>query len=213
MGREEASRGVARDFWGGWHVRVHVPTHELREGGRRPAWTAQTEPDTVGRRFPLIVFGRFPEKQAAAGPQLLPLLTEPFVAAAELALTDGDKVTSAADFQKHIGPMQSAVIASDGVEGAYDTWSHGTSLSVLWTTIDGDPHSPAPLLALKSIHEAVAPFSHQENASTPLGLRFPLGGGGAGVASFGSMSCVASPTGARRRRPASGHSTIVRPVS
>ena len=168
---------------GGTYAFTFRPMSSEREGGVLLGLLKPSR-DTVGRRFPLIVFGRFPEKQAAAGPQLLPLLTEPCVAAAESALADGDKVTSGADFQKHIGPMQSAVIASDGVEGAYDTWSHGTSLSVLWTTIYGDPHSPAPLLALKSIHEAVAPFSHQENATTPLGLRFPLGGGGAGVASF-----------------------------
>jgi type VI secretion system ImpM family protein len=146
--------------------------------------TLKPSHDSVGRRFPTIIFGRLPEKKTSAAPHLMPLLLEPFASAGRRVMTDGESATSAADLQKHIDPLQAALAAIDVVDGAYDTWSHGTAASDFWATIYGDERSTAPLVALKSIHEAVAPFANQENGTTTLGIRLPLGSGGAGTAAF-----------------------------
>jgi type VI secretion system protein ImpM len=140
--------------------------------------------DSVGRKFPLVLFGRYPEKQAAAAPHLLPLLFEPFAIAAKRAMQEGEKATSASDFQKHLDPLHAPLPGLDHVEGRYDIWSYGTSLNAFWLMIYGDEQSLAPLHALKSIREAVAPFSHQENSTTQVGVRLPLGGGGIAAAAF-----------------------------
>jgi len=55
---------------------------------------------------------------------------------------------------------------------------------VAWGSIYGDPESEAGLVALRSIREAIGPFVDQENPTTPLSLRLPLGGGGVAAAAF-----------------------------
>ncbi len=140
--------------------------------------------DSVGRKFPLVVFVRLPERPPATVPHLMPLVLQDFFTAASQASMDGDSTTSASEYQKRLSTMTPPALALDATGDSYDLWSYGTSLSELWTTIYGDPRSEAPLAALRAIRDALAPFAGQEYTLTPLSVRLPLGSGGASAAAF-----------------------------
>jgi type VI secretion system ImpM family protein len=139
--------------------------------------------DAVGRRFPLVVFGRVPDRQFVAAPHLMPLLLESFAGAARTMMAHGEEAKAASELGTHV-LAQFSLPPMETVEEPYDVWSHGTSLSVLWTMIYGDARSLSPLYALKSIHEVLGPSPARENTSTPLGLRLPIGDGGLAAAAF-----------------------------
>ncbi len=140
--------------------------------------------DSVGRKFPLVVFAQLPEQRVAALPHLLPLLLGDFLEAATVAAMDVDGVTSASQYQERIQRIAPPVLDGDRASYEYDAWARGTYVSGAWSAIYGDSESEAPLLALKLIREAIGPFIDQENPTTPLSVRLPLGGGGVAAAAF-----------------------------
>ncbi len=151
---------------------------ELLAGVLRPS------KDSIGRKFPLVVFVRIPEKPAAAGPHLLPLLLQEFFTATSQASLDGDTTANATDYQKRLSTITSPTVAFDTGGEAYDQWSYATSVGELWTSIYGDPEADSPLAAIQAIREAVAPFAGQESTTTLLSVRLPLGTAGAAAAAF-----------------------------
>jgi type VI secretion system protein ImpM len=140
--------------------------------------------DSVGRKFPLVVFAQIPEQRAAVMPHVLPLLLGDFLEAATEAVLQVEGITSASQYQERIQRIAPPVLDGDRASYEYDSWARGTYVSVAWGAIYGDSESESGLVALRSIREAIAPFVDQENPTTPLSLRLPLGSGGVAAAAF-----------------------------
>ena len=140
--------------------------------------------DSVGRKFPLTVFAQIPERSVIGAPHVLPLMLGDFLEAATAAALAGDTMTSASQYQERIVQVAAPYMDPEPASNDYDRWLQSTYLPVAWASIYGDSESEAPLIALKSIREAISPFVDQENLSTPLSLRLPLGSGGVAAASF-----------------------------
>lgn len=145
--------------------------------------------DRVGRRFPLTVYASLDEPWCSRVPHLLPLLLRDVLVSAMHVLSSADSAEDASFFEDAIKPaLQPAVrsldAAATSAEHAYTNWSRTTLLRFAWSALFDEPESDAPLVALKEIRESLAPFAQQENLSTPLGLRLPLGAGGADLVAF-----------------------------
>jgi type VI secretion system protein ImpM len=138
--------------------------------------------DSVGRRFPLVVFAQIAERDVAACPHLLPLVLGDFLEAATSAMTDASTVTSASEYQERIGRVALPYLNTDAAAADYDRWARSTPVSAAWRAIYGSGESDAPLGALKSIREALAPFGERENLTTPLAVRLRLGSAGIAAA-------------------------------
>jgi type VI secretion system protein ImpM len=137
--------------------------------------------DSVGRRFPIVVFARLPEKVVASWPHLLPLLLGDFSdGAAKVALGGEDSAT----LTELVNGLALPHLEPDGADHEYTRWARGTHMGTAWTSIYGHPDSDAPLKALHTIREAVAPIIDHESPTTPISVKLPLGTGGAAAAAF-----------------------------
>jgi len=140
--------------------------------------------DSVGRRFPLVVYAQCLPRATAPWPHVLPMALGDFLDAAATLLFEADSVTGIADMQAALVRMQPPqVTAGDRNAQEYDAWAAGTPLGHAWNVVYGGDPMSAPR-AVHTIIEAVEPFRGQELAATKLGLRLPLGPGGVAAATF-----------------------------
>ncbi len=140
--------------------------------------------DSVGRKFPLVVFAQIGERDVSPYPHLLPLLLGDFLESATAASVDANAVTSASEYQERIARVALPSVYTDAVATEYDAWTRSTPVSVAWAAIYGSAESDAPLGALKAIREALGPFGERENLTTPLAVRLRLGSAGIAAAVF-----------------------------
>lgn len=161
------------------HAFVYRPP--VRDGGLLVG-VLKPSHDSVGRKFPLVVFAQIPERDVSPYPHLLPLLLGDFLEAATAATVDAGAVTSASEYQERIGRVTLPFLNTDGAAAEYDAWARSTKVGAAWAAIYGSADSDAPLGALKSIREALAPFGERENLTTPLAVRLRLGSAGIAAA-------------------------------
>ncbi len=140
--------------------------------------------DSVGRKFPLVVFAQVPEREVVSSPHLLPLVLGDFLEAATLGMTDATALTSATEYAERMARIALPALGTDGAAAEYDAWASSTQVRVAWGAIYGNADSDAPLSTLKSIRDALSPFGERENLATPLSVRLRLGSAGIAAAVF-----------------------------
>lgn len=141
--------------------------------------------DAVGRKFPLVIGAAIPQALLAPSPHLMPLVLGDFFEQATAALLSADGVGSLLEFESHVGAVAPPRLEfADRSNDDYNQWAFTASLWSAWSTIYRTHNSPAPVHALYTINECLAPFRGVEPSTTPLSLRVPLGTGGIAAAVF-----------------------------
>jgi type VI secretion system protein ImpM len=140
--------------------------------------------DSVGRRFPLVVYAPAIPRGNVPWPHVLPIALGDFLDAAANLLIEADAVTGIADMQQALRNVPFPSLAGgEPASQEYETWSSSTLLAHAWSVVYGGESTSAPR-AIHTISEAVAPFRGVEWAATKLGLRLPLGPGGIAASVF-----------------------------
>jgi type VI secretion system protein ImpM len=140
--------------------------------------------DSVGRRFPLVVYAPTIPRSSAPWPHVLPIALGDFLDAAANLLIQADSMTGIGDMQaalRHVA--YPSLSAGDQAAQEYDAWASATLLTQAWSVVYGGEVSSAAR-AMHTITEAIAPFRGVEGPATKLGLRLPLGPGGIAAATF-----------------------------
>jgi len=141
--------------------------------------------DSVGRRFPLVVYATALPRASVPWPHILPIALGDFFDAAATMLMEADTVTGIADMQAALTRVIPPRLADANLSAQeYDAWASGTLLAHAWSVVYGDAQGMSVARAVHTIAEAVAPFRGEEGPSTKLGLRLPLGQGGIAAAAF-----------------------------
>lgn len=141
--------------------------------------------DAVGRKFPLVVFSPVLERLVAGGPHLMPLALGDFLERATDVVLEAERMTSQQQLEARVAQLpppqfdQAAMTTRE-----YENWTRMTYVANAWLAIYGEPNSARPIHAIHTIIEALGPFRGQENPSTPLSVRLPLGVGGGAAAAF-----------------------------
>lgn len=140
--------------------------------------------DSVGRRFPLVVYAPVVPRSTSPWPHVLPIALGDFLDAAANLLIQADTVTGIGEMQQVLRYIAYPNLSSgDQAAQEYDGWASGTPLVHAWNVVYGGEVMSAPR-AIHTITEAVAPFRGVEFPATKLGLRLPLGPGGIAAATF-----------------------------
>ena len=163
--------------------------------------------DSVGRRFPLVVYAPTIPRSNAPWPHVLPIALGDFLDAAANLLIQADSMTGIGDMQaalRHVAYPN--LSAGDQAAQEYDAWASATLLTQAWSVVYGGEVTSAAR-AMHTITEAIASFRGVEGPATKLGLRLPLGPGGIAAATSGSTRTAVSPAPPTRCAPASGAST------
>ena len=141
--------------------------------------------DSVGRRFPLVVYSSALPRPSVPWPHVLPIALGDFFDAAATLLIEADAVTGVADMQEALRRVPMPQLAdADRSAQEYDAWAAATLLTHAWSVVYGGGEGESVPRAVHTISEAVAPFRGEEAPATKLGLRLPLGQGGIAAASF-----------------------------
>jgi type VI secretion system protein ImpM len=141
--------------------------------------------DSVGRRFPLVVYAPALARTNVPWPHILPMAFGDFLDGAATLLLQADAVTGTADMVnllRNVPPPHTG----DGDRNAhdYDSWAASTLLVHAWNVVYGGEQMLSAPRAVQTISEAVFPFRGEEAPATKLGLRLPLGPGGMAAAAF-----------------------------
>jgi type VI secretion system protein ImpM len=141
--------------------------------------------DSVGRRFPLVVYAQALARTSVPWPHVLPMVFGDFLDAAATLLLEADAVTGIADMQAALRSVPFPHVGdADRTAQEYDAWAASTPLAHAWNVVYGGESAMSVPRALHTISEAVAPFRGEEAPATKLGLRLPLGPGGIAAAAF-----------------------------
>ncbi|MEI7893895.1 MAG: type VI secretion system-associated protein TagF, partial [Myxococcales bacterium] len=140
--------------------------------------------DAVGRKFPFAVYASVPERALAAAPHVVPIALGAFLDAATRVLLDGEHC-GAADTNAAVGSLEPPRLEDAGdAAREYEHWTRSNWVGAVWSAIFGNASPPQALFVLQTMLDAVAPFRGQEQPSTKLALRLPLGPAGAAAAAF-----------------------------
>ena len=141
--------------------------------------------DSVGRRFPITIFDAWSDRSVVRSPHVLPILAGNFLDQVTDALFASEFVGARGDMQAllaNIAPLTLDSVQSD--VAAYDEWARRATLEQAWGVVFGGDTSLAPVRAIHTIVEALAPFRGQQSLSTKVGIKLPLGRGGSAAAAF-----------------------------
>lgn len=168
-----------------------MPRTKLAPGMSPAVLTGIVKPsnDSVGRKFPLVVFAPVLERTICAAPHLMPLALGDFLERATDVVLEAEHLGSAAELEARVQrvppPMFDQAAATTR---EYESWTRMTYVPNAWNAIYGpataEAGSARPLHAIHTIIEALAPFRGQESPATPLSVRLPLGVGGGAAAAF-----------------------------
>jgi type VI secretion system protein ImpM len=141
--------------------------------------------DSVGRRFPLVVYAPALPRAQLPWPHVLPIALGDFFDGAATLLMEADTVTGIADMQVALRRVPLPHLGdADRNAKEYDAWAASTPLGHAWNVVYGSDQSLSVPRAIHTLWEAVAPFRGMEAPATKLGLRLPLGPGGIAAAAF-----------------------------
>ncbi|HEX3343182.1 MAG TPA: type VI secretion system-associated protein TagF, partial [Polyangiaceae bacterium] len=155
------------------------PTRETLVGVIKPSV------DSVGRRFPLVVYATALPRPNVPWPHVLPIALGDFFDAAATLLMEADNVTGIADMQAALTRLMPPRLAdADRSAQEYEAWAGTTLLTHAFNVVYGEEQAMSVPRALHTILEAIGPFRGEESPATKLGLRLPLGRGGIAAAAF-----------------------------
>ena len=140
--------------------------------------------DAVGRHFPISVYVSAASSTLHDKPQILPLsFGDVLQYAADAVLTAH---VQQAVLGLEVALNQGSVVLSnvDTDASEYAAWRETTPLVTAFDAISGASGRGSAAQILHTICEAIGPFRGQETPKTPLSVRVPLGGSGAGAAAF-----------------------------
>jgi type VI secretion system ImpM family protein len=139
--------------------------------------------DAVGRKFPITICTVIDASSVVAQPHLMPLVLGDFLEQATAAQVDHARnqgeLTQAISYVRDVDLSQLGYATQE-----YQQWVSSTSILSALAAIYGHGGQGTVVHALHTIAEAVAAFRGQENPTTPLSLRLPLGSGGPAAAVF-----------------------------
>jgi type VI secretion system protein ImpM len=142
--------------------------------------------DAVGRSFPRMVYAPVVSSRGEiAWPHVLPIALGEFFDAAAAALHGAALVTSQPellDVLARVRPPRVDHVDTEAHE--YAAWTASARLEQALSVVFGPERDRLAPRALHVIAEAVAPFRGEPAPATTLGLRLPLGSGGAAAAAF-----------------------------
>lgn len=151
--------------------------------GRVAVGVIRPSRDAVGRKFPVVICSVVDATPLLAQPHLMPLVLGDFLEAATAAQVDHARTQG--DLGQAIAYVRDVDLSQlAGAANEYQQWVSMTSISSALAAIYGQGGQGTVVHALHTIGEAVAAFRGQENPTTPLSLRLPLGSGGPAAAVF-----------------------------
>jgi type VI secretion system protein ImpM len=154
--------------------------------------------DQVGRQFPIVVFGEVCLRDEIDQASVLPLAAGDFLERAYPLIVNSEHI---ADPRAALAGLLPGVAEGLGsAESEFDVWKENTPISTVASALFPLFGSDAWRGALWMIIEATRPFRGQENPSTPLGLKLPLGSAGVGGVVFW-LSLVRRAMGWKRTVP------------
>ena len=156
-----------------------APSGNVLVGAVRPST------DAVGRNFPISAYVELPDVGLSDKPQVLPLaLGDLWQHAADAILTD-NVLAAVSDLEAALvsGSLAPLSTLTDDAR-QYADWARATHLSLALEAVFGSNARACAIQAVHTIHEAILPFRGREQPKTPLSVRVPLGGSGAGAAAF-----------------------------
>lgn len=169
--RQEFEEGVQKGFL------FPASSDTLLAGVLASSW------DAVGRRFPFVVYTAFDSESIMLAPHAVPLLLGPFLHGAGeevLRLQSEQAELSTALAHLEVPDLSNLSAHQDG----YTAWTQGETIANAGAAIFGEDWLDPFAYALYITWEAIRPFRGQESPPTPLSIRFPLGAGLAGAATF-----------------------------
>lgn len=139
--------------------------------------------DEVGRRFPFVLFSEFDRAPLGQAPYVLPLALGDFLQTAGglIERMQAERL----DLYRELGGVASVDFSLlAGQFDGYVGWAQSASLRAAGQAIFGPGWKEGLAFATYVTIESIRPFHGQENPPTPLAVRFPVGMGFAGAASF-----------------------------
>lgn len=151
--------------------------------GRVAVGVVRPSRDAVGRKFPIVICTLVDVSSLLAYPHLMPLILGDFLEGATTAQVDHCRNQN--DLAAAIGRVPEVDLSTASYAGnEYQQWVSQTTVANALAAIYGHGGQGTVVHALHTIAEAVAAFRGQENPTTPLALRLPLGSGGPAAAVF-----------------------------
>jgi type VI secretion system ImpM family protein len=145
----------------------------------------QPSRDAAGRLFPIVVGAPMAEGPWQQSPHLLPMLLGDFLEGAAEAAGTAAQARTQEQFEQ-----QTARVApprwdhTAHVQGDFARWSAVTAAAQTWSIVFGAGATDRAPEVLATLIECVAPLRGQEDPSTPLSVKLPLGTGGVAAASY-----------------------------
>jgi type VI secretion system ImpM family protein len=145
--------------------------------------------DAVGRSFPLLVYAPLISSPSARGeiawPHVLPMALGDFFDAAAAVLHAAGRYSGQAQLLDALTALPSPRVDHSDVQAhEYAAWTSSARLTQALGVVFGEARDHLGPRAVHVIGEAVAPFRGDPSPATTLGLRLPLGSGGAAAAAF-----------------------------
>jgi type VI secretion system protein ImpM len=142
----------------------------------------QPSRDTVGRRFPLAVYGELALGSDFDSFSALPLVVGEFLESAAGIL---EQVPRGVDPRQLLNQLpQNVSFRLASAKSEYSDWAASTPISaVLASTFPGDSLSMGST-AICALHDIISPFIGRDYPATPLSVRLPLGAAGIAGAVF-----------------------------
>lgn len=140
--------------------------------------------DSVGRRYPFVVFSTLLEAAFATGPHLAPLTLGEFLAgAAEVAYSAQDTPTSNVEsLLASLRPASAATFPQHWQD--YERWTQTTEAAAAFSVTFGDAYLDHAAHAVETILQCVEPWRGVEYPDTPLAVRLPIAADGVSTVAF-----------------------------
>lgn len=141
--------------------------------------------DAAGRLFPIVLGAELPREACGEVPALLPMLLGDFLEEADAVAGAAADATSQAQFESKASELtRPSFTAQPLVRRDFEHWCSTTPLAHAWSAVLGPSQVATAPELLMTLLECVSPLRGQEEPTTPLSLKLPLGIGGAASAAF-----------------------------
>lgn len=128
--------------------------------------------DSAGRRFPMAVFGSLDPRDVDGHAAVIPLAMASFFDAARGVLDA--HVDSPATLERLVDALPAPRMTA-GASGAFTSWASSHAARDVWGSAFGADGAAGARVAVHTVVEALAPFAGQDEPTTPLCVRLPLG--------------------------------------
>lgn len=133
--------------------------------------------DSVGRRYPFVVFSTVANQAIASLPHLAPLALGEFLAGAADAAYDALDATGSVE-SLLVGLRPASVETLNQHQLDYEQWTHSTHAAAAFGGTFGGRYLDDTPHAVETILQCVQPWRGVEYPDTPLAVRLPIGAAG-----------------------------------